>query len=73
MLIWWIGGAYRRTVEDREVIIQDISATAGVSLGLVLLLVGVAYRDFRALPILFVPLLAGSIFTWGFVAVVVMR
>lgn len=67
----WVGGAYRHAVEDREVIIRDISATAGVSLGFVLLLVGVAYRDFRALPILFVPLLVGSIFTWGFVALVI--
>ena len=67
----WLGGAYRHAVEDREVIIHDISTTSVVSFSLVLMLVVVAFKDLRALPILFFPLIVGSAVTWGFTAVVI--
>jgi predicted exporter len=67
----WLGGAYRHAVEDREVIIHDISTTSIVSFLLVLLLVASAFKDLRALPILFLPLLLGAVLTWGFTALVI--
>ncbi len=67
----WLGGAYRHAVEDREVIIQDISTTSVVSFLLVLVLVAVAFKDLQALPILFFPLIVGSSVTWGFTALVI--
>ena len=67
----WLGGAYRHAVEDREVIIHDISTTSFVSFLLVLLLVVSAFKDLRALPILFFPLIVGSCLTWGFTALVI--
>ena len=67
----WLGGAYRHAVEDREVIIHDISTTSVISFSLVLMLVAVAFKDLRALPILFFPLVVGSAVTWGFTAVVI--
>lgn len=67
----WLGGAYRHAVEDREVIIRDISTTSVASFFLVLILVVVAFKDLKALPILFIPLLVGSSVTWGFTALVI--
>ncbi len=67
----WIGGAYRHAVEDRDVIIKDISSTTGVALGFVLLIIGLAYRDIRALPILFFPMIIGAGLTWGFTGLVI--
>ena len=67
----WIGGAYRHAVEDREIILKDISKTASISLVFVLLLVALAFRDVRAIVILFVPLLLGAIGTWGFAAIAI--
>ena len=67
----WLGGAYRHAVEDREVIIRDISTTSIVSFLLVLVLVAVAFKDVQALPILFFPLILGSSLTWGFTALVI--
>lgn len=67
----WLGGAYRHAVEDREVIIRDISTTSIVSFLLVLVLVAVAFKDVQALPILFFPLILGASLTWGFTALVI--
>ena len=67
----WIGGAYRHAVEDREIILKDISKTALISLVFVLLLVALAFRDPKAIIILFVPLLLGAIATWGFAAIAI--
>ena len=67
----WLGGAYRHAVEDREVILKDVSKTAGISLALVLLLILAAFRDLHSIGILFVPLVVGAILTWGFTAVVI--
>lgn len=65
----WVGGAYRHAVEDRDIILKDVSKTASISLVFVLLLVALAFRDPKAIVILFVPLLLGAIGTWGFAAI----
>jgi predicted RND superfamily exporter protein len=62
----WLGGAYRHAVEDVEVVIYDVSRTAILSFSLVLILISLVYREKRALLIIFVPLLMGNIWTWGF-------
>ena len=62
----WLGGAYRHAVEDVEVVIYDVSRTAILSFSLVLILISLVYREKRALLIIFVPLLIGNIWTWGF-------
>ncbi|MFT4976417.1 MAG: putative RND superfamily exporter protein, partial [Myxococcota bacterium] len=67
----WIGGAYRHSVEEVEGIIQDLSVTALLSLVLVTLVVGISFRDFRAVFLIFVPLLIGNLLTWGFAGAVV--
>lgn len=67
----WLGGAYRHAVEDREVILKDVSKTGGISLVLVMLLVFAAFRDVRAIVILFTPLFIGAIGTWGLTAILI--
>ena len=62
----WIGGAYRHAVEDVEVVIYDVSRTAILSFSLVLVLISLVYREKRALLIIFVPLVVGNIWTWGY-------
>ena len=62
----WLGGAYRHAVEDLEGIIHDLQFTGAASLVLVLLIVTVAFRDIRALTLIFVPLGIGTIWTFGF-------
>ena len=69
--VQWIGGAYRHTVEDVESIAQDLRWTAGVSLLLVFSLIGFAFRDWRAVVMIFGPLFVSNIWTMGFAAVVV--
>lgn len=67
----WIGGAYRHSVEEVEGIIQDLSVTALLSLVLVTTVVGLSFRDLRAVLIIFTPLLLGNLLTWGFAGAVV--
>lgn len=67
----WVGGAYRHSVEEVEGIIQDLSFTALLSFALVTLVVGVSFRDFRAVLLIFTPLLLGNLLTWGFAGVAV--
>jgi predicted RND superfamily exporter protein len=67
----WIGGAYKHAVEDLENVIHDLQFTAGVSLGLVLLLLSIAFRDARAVLLLFTPLLVGNIWTLGYASIAV--
>ena len=69
--VQWIGGAYRHTVEDVESIAQDLRWTAGVSLVLVFSLIGFAFRDWRAVAMIFGPLFVSNIWTMGFAAVAV--
>ena len=69
--VFWVGGAYRHATEDVENIRKDLQWTAVVSLVLVLALIGVAFRDPRAIVLIFVPLLAANIWTTGVAGVAV--
>ncbi len=62
----WVGGAYRHGVEDVENIRKDLGRTALVSLALVLGLIAAAYRDLRAILLIFVPLVVANIWATGF-------
>ena len=62
----WVGGAYRHAVEDLENVIHDLTWTAVVSLCLVLIFLGVAFRDARAVLLLFFPLVIGNVWTLGY-------
>ncbi len=62
----FISGAYKVNVEDFEGIVSDMRWTALASLMLVLTLLMVALRDARALFLIFVPLLVGTAWTFGF-------
>ena len=62
----WVGGAYRSNVEDYEGIRRDMRWTAAASFLLVLTLLGFALRDVRALFLLFLPLLIGTTWSFGF-------
>ncbi len=66
--IEWIGGAYRHTVEDVESIGNDLRWTAIVSLVLVFTLIGTAFRDVRAIVMIFGPLFFGNVWTLGYAA-----
>ena len=69
--VQWVGGAYRHTVEDVESIAQDLQWTAIVSLVLVFGLIGFAFRDARAVIMIFGPLFVSNLWTLGFAAVTV--
>ncbi len=69
--VQWVGGAYRHTVEDVESIANDLRWTAAVSLVLVFGLIGFAFRDFRAVIMIFGPLFISNLWTLGYAAVVV--
>jgi predicted RND superfamily exporter protein len=64
----WVGGAYRHAVEDIEGIADDLKWTALVSVVLVLTLIAVAFRDIRAVVMIFGPLLVGNLWTLGYAA-----
>lgn len=63
--IAWVGGAYQHSVEEIEGITDDLSRTALLSLLLVIVVIGLGFRDFRAVLLIFVPLLIGNLLTWG--------
>jgi predicted exporter len=66
--IAWIGGAYRHNVEDFEGILYDMRWTSIASLVLVLGFVAIAFRDLRAVALIFAPLLLSTLCTFGFAA-----
>jgi len=61
----WLGGAYRHAVEDVEAVRNDLGWTGTASFVLVLIIIVVAFRDFRALVLIFVPLVLANIWTTG--------
>ncbi len=67
--VQWVGGAYRHTVEDVESISDDLRWTALVSLALVFSLIGFAFRDLRAVLMIFGPLFISNIWTFGYAAI----
>lgn len=71
--IAWIGGPYRHSVEDMETVLHDLTATLAVSLSMVLLFLAVAFRRPRAVLLIVVPLLAGTLWTLGLAGALVGR
>lgn len=67
----WLGGAYRHAVEDVQAVRTDLFWTGTVSFTMVLALVAFAFRDARAVVIVFVPLLFANLWTTGFALVAV--
>ncbi len=66
--VQWIGGAFRHTVEDVESVAYDLRWTALVSMVLVFGLIWFAFRDGRAIIMIFVPLFISNLWTFGFAA-----
>lgn len=66
----WIGGAYRHNVEDFKGIKSDLFWTSFTSLVLVLSVVILAFRSWRATVLVFVPLIAANLVVLGLVRVV---
>ena len=63
--VFWVGGAYRHGTEDVENIRADLQWTAIVSLVAVLSLIAGAFRDPRAIGLIFVPLVVANVWTTG--------
>lgn len=62
----WMGGAYRHAVEDVEGIQHDLAFTGLGSLVAILVMMVLAFRSFRALFIVFPPLIIANVWTLGF-------
>lgn len=67
----WIGGAYRHSVEDVRNLTKDLGWTGAVSFFAVLCLIAVAFRDLRAILLVFVPLIAANVWTAGYAGAVI--
>jgi predicted RND superfamily exporter protein len=67
----WIGGAYRHTHEDVVGIQRDLGSTTSVSALLVLLVLAVAFRSWRAPFLLFPPLVIANLVNLAFVALAI--
>jgi predicted RND superfamily exporter protein len=65
----WIGGAYRHATEDRDGIVSDLRVTTGVSALAVCGLLVAAFRSWRSVVALFLPLLVGVAIQLGCVYV----
>ncbi len=61
----WIGGAYRHNVEDYEGIVRDIGWITVASFLMVLVIIAGAFRTWRAVVIIFVPLVVANLWTLG--------
>ncbi len=67
----WVGGAYANNVQDYEDVQHDVRWTGLGSLVLVLILLTAALRDPRVLVQLFVPLMVGASWSFGFASVAI--
>ncbi len=67
----WIGGGYRHNVEDFEGIVQDVKWTSVAALIMVFVVITLGFRDWRAVLLIFVPLVVANIWTLGFASVAV--
>lgn len=63
----WMGGSYRHTVEDIRTLQRDLGWTSGVAAVLVLLILFVAFRDLRAVAIVFLPIIVANVLTLGLI------
>ena len=69
--ITWIGGPYRHGLEDVDGIEHDLAWTSFAAIALISLALLVAYRDWRAVLVIMVPQVIGSIWTLGFAKIAV--
>jgi len=67
----WLGGGYRHNVEDFEGVQEDALWTAGTSLVLVLSVVIIAFRSWRGVVLVFVPLLLANLVNLSLIRVFV--
>ncbi len=56
----WMGGPYRHNVEDMEAVRSDLLYVSLISTVLVLLVIGLAFRSWRATLLVFVPLVLSN-------------
>lgn len=63
--VLWVGGAYRHNVEDYEGIVTDIGWITAASFVLVLIIIAGAFRNPRALAVIFGPLLVSNLWMLG--------
>lgn len=69
--IAWLGGPYRHTIEEVDGIEHDLAWTSFASFALISLAIFLAYRDWKALVVIMVPQVVGSIWTLGFATIAV--
>ncbi len=62
----WLGGPYHHNVEDMRGISRDLTRTNGASLVLVLVLIALAFRNVRAVILIFAPIVLGNLWALGF-------
>lgn len=61
----WVGGAYRHNVEDVKAVSRDVVRTSLAATGLILLILALGFRSWRAVIILFIPLLSANAINLG--------
>jgi predicted RND superfamily exporter protein len=69
--IAWIGGPYRHAIEDVDGIDHDLAWTSIAAIVLISLAILLAYRDWRAVLVIMVPQVVGSVWTLGFAKIAV--
>ncbi len=67
----WIGGGYRHNVEDFEGITQDVKWTSMAALIMVFTVITLGFRDWRAVLLIFIPLVVANVWTLGFASLTV--
>jgi preprotein translocase subunit SecF len=67
----WVGGSYRHSYEDYEGVRSDMRWTGLMACVLIFLLLAVAFRSKRVVALVFVPLVLGTLLTFGFAALAV--
>ncbi|MCA9524616.1 MAG: MMPL family transporter [Myxococcales bacterium] len=65
-----IGGGYKNRVEEYSRIRKDLTSTAAVTFGLLVLVILAYFRKMRALPLIFIPLVLSITWTLGVTFVV---
>ncbi|MEE2750448.1 MAG: MMPL family transporter [Myxococcota bacterium] len=69
--VLWIGGPYRHTYEDFVGVVRDMKWTGALAFCLIFGMLSLAFRDFKVLLLVFLPLVVGTVLTFGYAAIVV--
>lgn len=67
----WTGGAYRHSYEDYEGVRADMRWTGLLACALIFILLSLAFRSKRVVFLVFLPLVIGTLLTFGFAAMTV--